>query len=137
MLASERTLEAAMRRLAEPKAPARFAADIASRISQLELARDTAQHNESRTLAERRRAKFGLAAMLLGAVVCLACALYGFSIGAWRFDLSAPTIADFIHMDDLWQMGLVAYGFLLGAVLYLQGMFTYSDSGSDHPRIST
>lgn len=127
LLASERILQAAMSRLAEPKAPAQFAADIASRIAQLDSARDTAERNESRILAVgRRRAKLGWAAMLLGAVACLVCTLYGLSVGAWRFDSSTPTIADFIHMDDLWLMGPVAYGFLLGAWLYLQGIFTHS-----------
>lgn len=138
LLASERILQAAMSRLAEPKAPAQFAADIASRIAQLDSARDTAERNEPRILAVgRRRTKLGWAAMLLGAVVCLACALYGLSVGAWRFDSSTPTIADFVHMDDLWRMGPVAYGFLLGALLYLQGLFTHSDSAPDNPRIST
>jgi hypothetical protein len=138
MLASERILQAAMSRLAEPKAPAQLAADVASRIAQLDAARNTAERNESRILAVgRRRAKLGWAAMLLGAVICLACVLYGLSVGAWRFDSSTPTIADFVHMDDLWRMGFVAYGFLLGALLYLQGIFTHSDSAPDNQRIST
>lgn len=138
MLASERFLQAAMSRLAEPTAPAQLAADIASRIAQLDSARDTAARNESRILAVgRRRAKLGWAAMSLGAVVCLACTLYGLSIGAWRFDSSPSTIADFVHMDDLWRMGPLAYGFLLGALLYLQGIFTHSGSAPDNQRIST
>lgn len=134
MLASERIVQAAMSRLAEPKAPAQFAADIASRIAQLDSARDTAERNESRILAvERRRAKLGWAAMVLGAVVCLACTLYGLSVGAWRFDSSPPTIADFVRpMDDLWRMGFVAYGLLFGTLLYLQGIFTHSGSAPDN-----
>lgn len=124
-LAREKNLQAAMSRLAEPKAPAQLAADIASRIAQLELASDTAERNEPRVLAVgTRRSKLGVAAMLLGAVVCLACALYGLSLGAWRFDLSPPTIADLVHMDALWRMGPVAFGFLLGALLYVQGIFS-------------
>ena len=138
MLASERILQVAMSRLAEPKAPAHFAADIASRIAQLDSARNTAERNESRILTVgRRRAKLGWAAMLLGAVVCLACTLYGLSVGAWHFDSSPPTIADFVHMDDMWRMGAVAYGFLLGALLYLQGIFTHSGSAPDNQRIPT
>jgi hypothetical protein len=129
LLANERILQAAMSRLAEPKAPAQLAAAIASRIAQLDSARDTAERNESRILAVgRRRAKLGWAAMLLGAVVCYSCALYGLSVGAWRFDSSSPTITDFVHMDDLLRMGVIAYGFLLGALLYLQGIFTHSGS---------
>jgi hypothetical protein len=117
--------------LVEPKAPAQLAADIASRIAQLDSVRDTAERNEPQILAiGHRRAKLGWAAMLLGAVISLACALYGLSIGAWRFDWSAPTIADFVHMDDLWRMGPVAFGFLLGALLYLQGIFTHSTPSS-------
>ena len=128
MLASEKILQAAMSRLAEPKAPVQLAADIASRIAQLDSARDTAERNESRIPAVgHRRAKLGWAPMLLGGVVCFACTLYGLSVGAWRFDLSTPTIAGFVHMDDLWRMGPVAYGFLLGALVYLQGIFTNSE----------
>jgi hypothetical protein len=138
MLASERILQTAMSRLAEPKAPAQLAADIASRIAQLDSARDMAERGESRVLAVRRcRAKLGSAAMLLGVVICLACTLYGLCVGAWRFDTSAPTIADFVHMDDLWRMGPVAYGFLLGALLYLHGIFTHTGSAPDNKRIST
>lgn len=138
MLASERILQVAMSRLAEPKVPAHFAADIASRIEQLGAERDTAERNESRVLAAgRRRAKLGWAAMSLGAAVCLVCTLYGLSVGAWRFDSSTPTIADFVLMDDLWRLGTVAYGFLLGALLYLQGIVTHSGSAPSNQRIAT
>jgi hypothetical protein len=137
MLESERILQAAMSRLAEPKAPVQLAADIASRIAQLDSARRRSERNESRTLAvRRRRTKLGWAAMLLGAVVCLACAVYGLSVGAWRFDSHDATLADFFHMDALWRMGPVAYAFLLGALLYLQGIFTNSVSAPDNPRPS-
>ena len=134
LLASERTLQAAMSRLAEPKAPVELAAGIASRIAQLDAARNTAERDKSRiAAAERRRAKLGWAAMSFGAVVCLACALYGFAVGAWRFDSPTASMADFTHpMADLWRMGLVAYGLLFGAWLYLQGIFTHSGSASDN-----
>jgi hypothetical protein len=135
MLASERILQTAMSRLAEPKAPAQLAADIASRIAQLDSARDSAERSESRILAtKRRRTKLGWAAMSLGALVCLTCALYGLSVGAWRFGSPTSTIADFAHMDELRRMGLVAYGLLFGALLYLQGIFTHSGSAPDNPR---
>jgi hypothetical protein len=135
LLASERALEVAMSRLAEPKAPAQFAAHVAARIAQLDSARHTAERHKSRAIAvERRRAKLGWAAMWVGAVVCLACALYGLSVGAWRFGSPNATLAGFVHMDDLRRMGPIAYGFLLGALLYLQGIFTHSGSAPENPR---
>src|SRR5262245_7712587 len=78
LLASERILQAAMSRLAEPKAPTQLAADIASRIAQLDPARHTAERDRSQILALGcRRARRGWVATFLGAAVCFVCALYG------------------------------------------------------------